>query len=168
MALTPPPPPIASRLAADLATHDSATEVLGRWCARRRWANPPIVLAMREAGAAKPATPEIRRRLDAAPGEKVAYRRVKLTCGGRLLSEADNWYLPDRLTRKMNQELDHGDVPFGVVARPLRFHRKPVGAPIVGRAAVPYVLRQRALLVGAGGRPISFVQENYTVKLVGR
>ena len=168
MILTPEPPPIVSQLAADLAAHDSATEVLGRWCSRRRWANPPTVRAVREIGAARPATPQIRRWLDAAPGERVAYRRVKLTCGGRLLSEADNWYLPNRLTRAMNRMLDTTDTPFGVVARPLHFHRQPAAAPSVGRTAFPYILRQRALLVGADGRPISFVRENYTVALVGR
>ena len=32
------------------------------------------------------------------PDEPVAYRHVRLRCGDHVLSEADNWYVPSRLT----------------------------------------------------------------------
>jgi hypothetical protein len=38
---------------------------------------------------------------------------VHLKCGERVLSEADNWYVPARLTKEMNQSLENSDIAFG-------------------------------------------------------
>jgi len=43
----------------------------------------------------------------------VKYRRVQPSCGDHILSEADNWYVPRRLTPEMNRLLETTDVPFG-------------------------------------------------------
>jgi chorismate-pyruvate lyase len=98
---------------------------------------------------------------EAAP---VRHRHVRLTCGGHLLSEADNWYVPARLTPAMNHTLDTTDTPFGTVARPLNFHRKTVAAtPQQG----PTVLQVKAVLLTPQGAPISLVVENYSGVLIG-
>ncbi len=41
-----------------------------------------------------------------------AYRHVRLRCGDRVLSEADNWYLPRKLTPRMNRLLETSDMAF--------------------------------------------------------
>jgi hypothetical protein len=56
---------------------------------------------------------------------------VRLACGGVTLSEADNWYVPGRLSAAMNQELETSDTPFGKVVRPLRFQRHTVSAELL-------------------------------------
>ncbi|MES2118089.1 MAG: hypothetical protein V4578_23180, partial [Pseudomonadota bacterium] len=48
---------------------------------------------------------------------------VQLYCGDHLLSEADNWYVPDRLSAAMNRLLDKTDTPFGKAVLPLAPYR---------------------------------------------
>jgi chorismate-pyruvate lyase len=154
-------------LNADLLTHDSATEVLGRWCASHHLADPPIIKALRDKALVKTADHRIRTLLQLGPGEPVRYRRVRLVCGFHTLSNADNWYVPDRLTPDMNRQLDQTDIPFGIVVKPLGY-RRVRGVSILApsrdeRSGVGQgVLRHEALLVTASGLPFSFVAETYT------
>jgi hypothetical protein len=89
---------ILQSLNADLLSHDSATLTLGRWCDVHKLASPAKILALRVPNVDKLPTPEQRVELRVSPTEPVRYRRVKLTCGAVMLSEADNWYVPGRLT----------------------------------------------------------------------
>jgi len=85
-------------LNADLLSHDSATLTLERWCAAHRLATPATVVADRVRDVDKQPTVEVRTLLGVSAAEPVKYRRVRLRCGDRVLSEADNWYVPARLT----------------------------------------------------------------------
>jgi hypothetical protein len=49
---------------------------------------------------------------------------VQLWCGDRLLSEADNWYVPSRLTPAMNTALETTDTPFGKAVQELKPYRR--------------------------------------------
>ncbi len=89
---------------------------------------------------------------------------MRLACGAHVLSEADNWYLPARLTPDMNHRLEATDTPFGVVARPLAFHRRIV--EIEPLAGARQVLRVRAVLVAGSGAPFSVVVETYSRELL--
>ena len=150
----------------------SATEVLRGWCAEHHLADPPVITAERDLSADKPADREVRALLGAAPGETIRYRRVRLACGGRVLSEADNWYRPGQLTAEMNRQLDQTDTPFGAVVKPLGFHRRALGVekpfdPERPPIAFPHiVVRYRALLLDQKGAPFSLVVESYTGALV--
>ena len=88
-------------LNAELLSHDSATLTLERWCADHRLADPARIVAERVHDVEKPATAGVRAALDVKPDEPLGYRRVRLKCGDRVLSEADNWYVPSRLTPEM-------------------------------------------------------------------
>jgi hypothetical protein len=170
-------------LNADLLSHDSATLTLERWCDAHRMASPARVVAKRVHGADKPMPPELRARLEIGANEPVKYRRVQLACGEHVLSEADNWYLPNRLTAAMNRQLDSSDVPFGKVVLPLHFRRKTLSAALLwsplpadwemhraratlksnGVLAIPHLLLQhRALLYAPDDRPFSALIETYT------
>lgn len=169
-------------LNADLLSHDSATLTLERWCGAHGMAAPAKVVARRVRGQAKPLPPDLRARLMIGADEPVKYRRVQLACGDHVLSEADNWYLPARLTAAMNRTLDDTDTPFGKVVLPLHFRRKTLDAELLwsplpagwemraapvpangGALAIPHeVLRHRALLFDANNRPFSAVVETYT------
>ena len=169
---------------ADLLGHDSATLTLERWCGEHRLADPARVIARRVSGVDKPLPAELRARLQVDASEPVRYRHVQLTCGEHVLSEADNWYVPARLTPQMNRELDETDTPFGKVVKPLAFQRRTLSAELLwmplpngwelqppstthGALVVPReVLRHRAILYSASQQPFSAVVETYTSELL--
>jgi chorismate-pyruvate lyase len=168
-------------LNADLLSHDSATLTLERWCADHRLADPARIVAERVRDADKPATADVRAALNVKPDEPLGYRRVKLKCGERVLSEADNWYVPARLTPEMNHVLETTDTPFGKAVAALRFRRRTLSAELMwsplpkgwemgatvgggsGALAVPeHVLEHRAVLTLPDGEPFSEVVETYS------
>jgi chorismate-pyruvate lyase len=169
-------------LNADLLSHDSATLTLEHWCDVHRLASPPRVIAERVRGVDKPPSPEQRRELGVTATEPVRYRRVRLLCGTVVLSEADNWYVPGRLTAEMNTSLDSTDLPFGKVVQALHFQRHTLSSKLLWfplpegwemnptpkgevapRLAVPArVLEHRAVLTLPDGTPFSEVVETYT------
>ena len=177
---------VLQSLNADLLSHDSATLTLERWCDVHKLASPAKMTAVRVAGADKVPTPEQRVELGVSPTEPVRYRRVKLTCGALVLSEADNWYVPGRLTPDMNRQLNNSDAPFGLVVRRLHFQRHTLSSTLLwlplppgwemnepaagGRGVVgegnqsmpPKLLEHRAVLTLPDGTPFSEVVETYT------
>jgi hypothetical protein len=169
-------------LNADLLAHDSATLTIERWCADHRLADPPRIVAERVSGADKPASSEVREALDVRPDEPLGYRRVRLKCGDHVLSEADNWYVPARLTPEMNHALETTDTPFGKAVAALHFRRHTLSADLLwrplpkgweidatpvpqetGALTIPdHVLEHRAVLLTPDGEPFSEVVETYT------
>jgi hypothetical protein len=103
-----------------------------------------------------------------------------------VLSEADNWYVPARLTPVMNKMLDNSDRPFGKVVKALGFTRHTLSAtllwsPLTDPAQTllnppseqaedlspPHVLfEHKALLQTANGTPFSLLVERYTRNLL--
>jgi chorismate-pyruvate lyase len=174
-------------LNAELLSHDSATATLEHWCDAHRLASPPRIAAVRISVADKPPSPEQRQELAVTPAESVRYRKVRLTCGSVVLSEAENWYVPSRLTPEMNQLLETTDMPFGKVVRTLHFSRHTLSSTLlwsplpegwemnaatsssrVAAAAVPpFLLQHRAVLMLPNGTPFSEVEENYTRQVLG-
>nr|WP_245516072.1 hypothetical protein [Ancylobacter aquaticus] len=173
---------LVQTLNADLLANASATLTLDRWCAAHRLAAQPVIVADRVRGQDKPADAEIRALLNVDANEPVRYRRVRLTCGERVLSEADNWYLPDRLTPAMNETLETTDTSFGRVVKPLDFRRTTLASrllwqplpegwamgtplPPAGPGALEFpafLLEHRAVLTLPDGTPFSALVESYT------
>jgi chorismate-pyruvate lyase len=171
-------------LNADLLSHDSATLTLERWCADHHLAQAPRVVVQRVHDAEKAIPADLQAKLATDAGSP-RYRHVRLMCGERVLSEADNWYVPGVLTAQMNEQLDTSDEPFGKVVKPLGFQRRTLSAELLwsplpagwemsdGSATVPAaplrippaVLRHRAILYSAAGVPFSAVVETYTNQL---
>lgn len=167
-------------LNADLLSHESATLTLDRWCGLHKLASPARITAEQVHGAQKSPTAEQRKLLGVSATEPVRYRRVRLHCGDRVLSEADNWYVPARLTPEMNQVLDSTDTSFGRVVQPLHFQRHTLAAQLLWRPLpegwemgsplpspgktlqIPAdVLQHRAVLTLPDGTPFSEVIETY-------
>jgi chorismate-pyruvate lyase len=173
-------------LNADLLSHPSATLTLERWCGAHHLAAEAKVVARRVQGADKPLPEGARAQLGIGPDQPVRYRRVQLACGDRVLSDADNWYVPARLTAAMNQQLDSSDVPFGKVVQPLHFRRQTLsaellwsplpdgwdsGVPLPPSGSIPldvppHVLRHRAVLYTQDNQPFSLVIESYTAAVL--
>ena len=107
---------------------------------------------------------------------------MRLRCGAHTLSEADNFYVPARLTPDINRQLDTTDVAFGRAVQPLHFSRHTVSARLLwepmpqgwemgtpvpapdpaGLAVPPHVLEHQAVLTLPDGTPFSLVIESYT------
>ena len=147
-----------------LASSDSATIALSRWCEARTIAQPPVIRALADRQASMAASPAVREALGLGPDDTAAYRHVSLVCGNRVLSVAHNWYVPSRLTTEMNHRLATTDAPFGKVVAPLGFRRQRLASLRGAMAECPQgtVLSHRAVLRLADGRAISLVVECYT------
>lgn len=169
-------------LNADLLSHDSATLTLDRWCETHHLASPARIVAERVKGVEKPPTQEQRDLLGVGEAEPIRYRRVRLACGDHVMSEADNWYVPARLTPEMNHALETTDIAFGRAVQPLHFQRRTLSAKLLwsplpqgwemsasapAPSAAPLkipaaVLEHRAVLTLPDGSPFSEVIETYT------
>ncbi len=152
------------RLRGDLLASSSATQVLTRYCDTLQLATPPVIRALRDT-LTVPAPPDVRALLGAGPNDTVRHRRVQLACGSHVLSNADNWYLPSRLTPEMNRLLDETQTPFGTAVRALDFHRKTLEAQ--SATGTDAILRIKAVLLTKDETPFSVVIENYSDALIG-
>jgi chorismate-pyruvate lyase len=173
-------------LNADLLSHDSATLTLDRWCASHHLSDPPTITAERVHDVDKPATAAQRELLQVSATEPLGYRRVRLHCGAHVLSEADNWYVPSRLTAPMNEALNNTDIAFGRAIQALQFRRRTLSATLLwaplpegwemaaSGAGVhaakltipPFVLQHTAMLALPDGTPISALTETYTSEVL--
>lgn len=161
---------MVERLDAELLATRSATATLESWCREHRMADPPQVTARLVAGAPKPATPEQLRRLDVSGAREVKYRHVRLHCGSHVLSDADNWYVPARLTAEMNRLLDATDTPFGKAVAALEPTRETIAVRILWHDTtqpIPDTLfEHRAVLYTKDREPFSEVDERYRRELL--
>lgn len=147
-----------------LASHHSATAALTEWCAQEGIARAPKIVATSVPGAAAPPPDDLRELLDLGPDARFGYRHVRLTCGDAVLSEAHNWFVPDRLTPQMNAALAETDTPFGKVAASLQFKREPLASLRGQGSECPRgtVLTHRALLRLPDGQPLALLVECYS------
>ncbi len=160
----PPHGPTLRRFEATLRAQDSATAALGEWCIANHIADPATMRAQPIESDAPPPSPEIRRLLEVGANEAVRYRHVRLICGPTVLSVAQNWYVPARLTPDMNRTLETTEIPFGRVVHSLGYTRTRLSSRNGAAEDCPAgtVLSHRAVLKRRDGRPISLVVECYT------
>ncbi len=175
---------LVEQLNGALLASRSATATLETWCADHHMASPARITAIVDRSAAVPASPLDRVLLGIGPNEPVRYRRVALACGPHILSEAENWFVPSRLTASMIQLLARTDTPFGRAIADLHPVRQTLAverlwqplspgweqgaAPVTPHDArvralvIPTeIFRHRALLYDTRHRPIALVVETY-------
>lgn len=145
-------PPDAAAFRAAVVSADSATAILQQQCPDDR------IRAVRKPMARKAPPRSIRMALTLKDRETLRYRRVRLMCGDTLFSDADNWYVPTRLTPDMNATLEGSDTPFGRVIAPLKATRQTLG---VRAGQGPRLFTVSAVLTSAAGTPLSGVVERY-------
>jgi chorismate-pyruvate lyase len=163
-------------LSAELLASTSATLTLERWCQEHALAAPATIVAHRISGTEVAADDEQRRHLQVDATEPLRYRRVELRCGPHVLSIADNWYVPGRLTSGMNRLLDTSESPFGRVVLPLHPRRESLSALLLwsplpqpgGRRVTkllldvpPALFEHRAIVYSGDNLPIAEVHEVY-------
>src|SRR5262249_27099548 len=98
---------------AELLASRSSTLTLEGGGRDQRLATEPRIVAEVVRGVSKIPSADQKQRLQVSSEDDVKYRRVRLRCGSRVLLEADNWYVPGRLTAEMNRLLNSTDTPFG-------------------------------------------------------
>jgi hypothetical protein len=171
-------------LNAEILASRSATFTLEKWCADHHLSGSaePKIVAHPGNDKTKPATPEQRQRLDVGPNDELKVRHVQLLCGDRVFSEADNWYVPARLTAEMNRLLETTTTPFGKAVQDLHPYRRTFAATVLWRPLpegwetrpmetrpdagktldIPDALfEHRAVLYTEDGKPFSEVDEVY-------
>lgn len=171
-------------LNSELLSRHSATAVLQAMCDRRNPASPRIRARRIQVPDNLRAASAARRQLGGGASEPVRHRRVELMCGEVVLSRADNWYLPARLSQQMNTTLETTERPFGVVVAPLRFQRRTLSAQFLFQPLPPdweaqdpalfdtpvstpaEVLRHRAALQTPDGRPFALLVETYSAEVL--
>ena len=160
----------------------SATASLEKWCQDHALASDPRIVARPVPSVGRAPDDEQRRRLEVNANDEVKYRKVQLVCGTRVLSEAENWYVPGRLTPEMNRLLETTQAPFGRVIQSLEPYRvtfavellwtplpegwerelKPQPTTTGGELTIPGALfMHRAVLYSAAHRPFAEVREVY-------
>lgn len=170
-------------LSTDILGGTSATRSLEAWCREHRLAETPVIVAKLMLAEDKPASPEQMRHLGVDGQEPVKYRKVQLWCGGQMLSEAENWYVPGRLGADMNALLETTDTPFGKAVAALLPYRQTIAVKLLwtplpegwastslarsvrgkGRPLeIPAALfEHQAIVYGKDRRPIAEVHETY-------
>jgi chorismate-pyruvate lyase len=136
----------------ELLAANSATAVLQAHCPTA------MIKAERSKRTQKPAPDTVRARLLLTGGDTIRHRRVRLKCGGRTYSAADNWYVPERLTPEMNRQLNSSDTPYGRAIAPLKATRQTL---TVSEPNGRHFLVVTAVLTSGGGAPLSVVVESY-------
>jgi chorismate-pyruvate lyase len=173
---------LVETLNASLLASNSATKTLETWCADHHMAADARLRAHLLRDVQKPLSAAERQRLDIGPDEPVIYRRVELACGDHILSRADNWYVPSRLTPAMDKALATTDIPFGRAIENLHPRRRtfaviilwqplaegwemappPADRPQAALGIPPLLFEHRAVVTADDGKPISEVDESYT------
>lgn len=106
-----------------LKAHATATAALTAWCRARRPAAAMSIVVACDGPAPSDA---YRGPLALGPGETLQCRRVRLAWGETVISEAENWYVPQRLPPSLRAALAHGTTPFGAVVEPLSPSRRTI------------------------------------------
>ncbi|GBR47499.1 hypothetical protein CSR02_01510 [Acetobacter pomorum] len=181
---------LVEKLENKLLANSSATRVLEHWIHHYGLVTPESKLqAYRQKHATAPCPPFLQQTLLGASEtqkEDVRYRKVQLTAQGKVFSEAENWYLPARLSPHMAIELNTTDRPFGLVVAALNFSRQLIrreslwfplpeqweqqGIPAGSGQPIclpSYLFRHMAVLRNQAGQAFCVVIETYTSEALG-
>src|SRR3954454_16760085 len=91
-------------LARHITSHSTATAALNSWCAKRMARQHDSIVARVLADEDADPT-SYKGSLTIEDGEQVRYRKVALVWGDSTVSEAENWYFPNRLPPGMRTRL---------------------------------------------------------------
>ena len=179
---------LITRMENRLLAENSATQTLEHWLVEHKLLGGTQTLrAERVASPPRPCPPDLLSALDMPAGhsgQHLGYRKIRLMGQAHTYSEAENWFVTERLSQSMTEALEQTDTPFGRVVSPLRFTRQllrretlwsplpdlwemqdqPYSTTTQGKPLVlpPYLFRHVALLRTHAGTPFSLVVETYT------
>jgi uncharacterized protein YjiS (DUF1127 family) len=181
----PAPPAKAAALVRELSGHllhaSTATEALHAWCVAHRLSAGPITAVKQDPDRPRCADDDVLDELMPARHERISYRCVRLVRGRVVLSEADNWFIPERLPPEVRSALETTDMPFGAAIARLRpsrrtyFVRFPelssaseagTGGWPAGLSPSTPILEHKAIVLDQNRQPLSVVSERYCAALL--
>ncbi len=102
----------------------------------------------------------LRERLRLTADDVLRHRAVRLVAGDKMLSQAELWYVANRLPAERVQTLATSDTPFGRIMKPLGLKRIVLETQLCAPAE-DCSLVHRAILVEPRGLPVAEVYERY-------
>ena len=156
---------LVQTLNADLLASRSATRTLENWCRDHRLAAEPRIVAQQTRGIDKAPSAEQRQRLQVDEREVVKYRHVQLVCGAHVLSVAENWYVPGRLTPEMNRLLETTETPFGRAVEDLQPYRQAFAVALLW-SPLPAGWETGARRARSGGRQLAIPESLFEHRAV--
>ncbi|MCP8938533.1 hypothetical protein NK718_08405 [Alsobacter sp. SYSU M60028] len=157
---------LASVLRERLACCRSATQELEAWCRAHGLPRADGVRVRRHPGPDAPPPAAMARLLGPRPGEPVRHRRVELVYGDVPLSQADNWYLPDRLDVSTRMRLETTDTPFGFAVAALGPKRRTLALRAPSALNGEWLFELDVLVTRHDGIPLAAIVERYRATLV--
>lgn len=174
---------LIQELSRRLCKTPTATAALVAWCEEHRISSAPVTVICRHRCHPTATARDVIAELNPLPRESIAYRSVQLVRGGLPLVDAENWFIPHRLTPGMREALEATDVPFGELIAPLRPMRRTLamqtrdfsaGIPLDHllerqRAERQYpgaIIRIDAVVISGSGLPLAYVRENFRPELI--
>ncbi len=103
-------------------------------------------------------------RLRLSPDDVLRHRAVWLLAGDKTLSQAELWYVANRLPAEQVQRLEESNTPFGRLMKPIGLKRTVLEARLCP-AEDECALTHRALLTAPSGLPVAEVYERYSKAL---
>ena len=114
-------PQLLSLFESLLSRSNSATATLEKWPLTKSDLRNPVTARMLSIPF-NAASADQMRRLGISDASELRYRQVWLIQHNRIMSIAENWYVPALLPAKMRDALDQTDTPFGKIIEPLKAH----------------------------------------------
>jgi hypothetical protein len=166
----------------ELLTSESEKETLARWCVSHRLVSNPQIAIERVLDAEELPTAAQRTMLDTSAKESVRHRKVRVFCGSAVLLEADDWYLPSRVSPQVNALIESTELPLERAVQIAYFRRRTLSATLLwpqlpelrelgsekglteSQAIQPLparVLTHHVLLMLPDGTPFGEIQANY-------
>jgi uncharacterized protein YjiS (DUF1127 family) len=181
----PTTPAKIAALVRELSDHllhaSTATEALHAWCAARGLSAGPIIAVKQDPDQRRYPDDDMLDELRPERHERIAYRCVRLVRGPVVLSEADNWFIPDRLPPEVRDVLEATDMPFGAAVARLQPSRRTYfvrfaelgtgreagtgGSPAGLSPSMP-ILEHKAVVLDRNGQPLAVVSERYCAALL--
>jgi uncharacterized protein YjiS (DUF1127 family) len=181
----PAPPSKAAALVRELSDHllhaSTATEALHAWCVAHGISAGPITAVKQRPDRRRYADDDVLDELRPERHERIAYRCVRLVRGLVVLSEADNWFIPERLPPEVRSALAATDMPFGAAIARLRPSRRTysvrfpelstaseagTGGCPAGLSPSTPILEHKAVVLDQNRQPLSVVSERYCAALL--
>jgi hypothetical protein len=164
-------------------SNDNKKQTLERWCMSHRLVSNPQIAIERVLDVEELPTEAQRKTLATSAKQPVRHRKVRVLCGSAVLLEADDWYLPSRVSPQVSALIDGTDLPFETAVQIAHFRRRILSAallwpqlPELGnvefeegvaepqaiRPLPAHVLTHHVLVMLPDGTPFGEAQENYT------
>jgi uncharacterized protein YjiS (DUF1127 family)/chorismate-pyruvate lyase len=181
----PTTPAKVAALVRELSDHllhaSTATEALHAWCAARGLSAGPITAVKQDPDQRRYPDDDMLDELRPERHERITYRCVRLVRGLVVLSEADNWFIPDRLPPEVRDLLEATDIPFGAAVARLQPSRRTyfvrfaelstaaeagTGGSAAGLSPSMPILEHKAVVLDRNRQPLSVVSERYCAALL--